>query len=189
MKNLILTVIVASLVLPSCNQVAKTAEKTEFNASVDISTVKVSETEINTSIKTNFPDSTSLIITATREYKRKNNNEQYAADLYYSFTSIVKNGQISFSFNPLDKSWIEAYEALRKQNGEFDKKLTEIDKTTIKDTIEISVLFTPKGKQPVSVIKLIGANGENLNGADVEANNGGFKVYDKKIKFYNKFKK
>ena len=101
----------------------------------------------------------------------------------------MKDGQVSFTFNPLDKGWIDEYEALRKQNWSFDKSMTEIDKKSIKDTIEISVLFTPKGKQPENVVKIIGANGENLNGAEVQTNNNvGFKFYDKKIKFYSKFK-
>ena len=192
MKNLILTAVTTALVLTSCNPKAETknkeiTEKTEFNANVDIATEMVSETEIKTTIKTSFPENTSFTITASRDYKRKNSNEQYAADLYYSFSSIVKNGQIIFTFNPLDKSWIDKYEAIRKQNGEFDKTLTQIDKKSIKDTIEVSVLFTPKGKQPQNVVKIIGVNGENLNGEGVETNDGGFKVYDKKIKFYSKF--
>lgn len=194
MKNLILTMTAIGLLLTSCNQTTQTkneeiTETAPFNANVDITTEKVSASEIKATVKTNFPENTSLTITASRDYKRKNNNEQYAADLYYSFSSIVKDGQVSFTFNPLDKGWIDEYEALRKQNGSFDKSMTEIDKKSIKDTIEISVLFTPKGKQPENVVKIIGANGENLNGAEVQTNNNvGFKFYDKKIKFYSKFK-
>jgi len=190
---LIFTAVTAGLLLTSCNSKTKTksekiSEKTEFNANVDISTEIVSETEIKTTVKTNFPENTSLTITASRDYRRKNCSEQYAADLYYSFRSIVKDGQISFTFNPLDKSWIDEYEALRKQNGQFDKTLTEIDKKSIKDSVEISVLFTPKGEQPENVVKIIGVNGENLNGADVEIINDDFKVYEKTIRFYSKFK-
>lgn len=192
MKNLILTAITAVLLLTSCNQNAETkngvaTEKIAFTPNVYITTENTSGNEIKATIKTNFPENTSLTITASRDYKRKDRDEQYAADLYYSFSSIVKDGQITFNFNPNNNSWIDEYEALRKQNGEFDKTLTEINRKSIKDTIEITVLFTPKGKQPESVINVLGANGENLNGDEVETNNGGFKVYDKKIKFYHKF--
>lgn len=192
MKNLILTAITAVLLLTSCNQNAETknevaTEKIAFTPNVDITTENTSGNEIKATIKTNFPENTSLTITASRDYKRKDRDEQYAADLYYSFSSIVKDGQITFNFNPNNNSWIDEYEVLRKQNGEFDKTLTEINRKSIKDTIEITVLFTPKGKQPESVINVLGANGENLNGDEVETNNGGFKVYDKKIKIYHKF--
>jgi hypothetical protein len=192
MKNLILTATTAILLLTSCNQNAETKnenaiEKVAFTPKVDITTENTSDNEIKATIKTNFPENTSLTITASRDYKRKERDEQYAADLYYSYSSIVKNGQVTFNFNPNDNSWIEKYEELRKQNGEFDKTLTEINRKSIKDTIEINVLFTPKGKQPESVINVLGANGDNLNGDEVETNNGGFKIYDKKIKFYHKF--
>jgi hypothetical protein len=193
MKNLILTATTAVLLLTSCNQNAETknevaTEKIAFTPNVDITTENTSGNEIKATIKTNFPENTSLTITASRDYKRKDRDEQYAADLYYSFSSIVKDGQIAFNFNPNNNRWIDEYEVLRKQNGEFDKTLTEINRKSIKDTVEISVLYTPKGKQPDNVVKIIGANGENLNGVDVETINGGFKVYDKKIKFYSKFK-
>lgn len=192
MKNLILTTLTTILILTSCNQNAGTkneeiSEKKEFNVNVDILTEVISETEIETRVKTNFPENTSLTITASRDYKRKNSNEQYAAQLYYSFNSIVKNGLIAFSFNPIDNSWIDRYEELRKQNFEFDKSLTEIDRLSIKDTIEISVLFTPKKDQPENVVKIIGENGEYLYGSDVETNNGGFKIFRKEIKIYSKF--
>ena len=193
MKNLILTLVATIMALTACSPTTeqkggKIAETTEFIPNINISTEVISQTEIKALIKTNFPESTSLTITASRDYKRKNINEQYSADLFYSHSSIVKNGQVSFTFNPLDHSWIDEYEALRNQNGKFDKKLTEIDINSIKDTIEISVLFTPKAKQPESVIKLLGSNGENLNGNDVETNTGGFKIYEKKLKFQNKYK-
>lgn len=192
MRNLILTALTTTFLLTSCNPKTETkneevTETTEFNANVDITTEKISETDIKTIIKTNFPENTSLIITASRDYKRKNRDEQYAAQLYYSFSSIVKDGQISFNFNPSDNGWVSEYEALRKQNGSFDNTLTEIDKKSIKDSIEISVLFTPKGKQPENVIKAIGINGEKLKGENVEAVSD-FKTYENKIKFYHKFK-
>lgn len=194
MKNLILTAITAVLLLTSCNQNAETknevaTEKIAFTPNVDITTENTSGNEIKVTIKTNFPENTSLTITASRDYKRKDSDEQYAADLYYSFSSIVKDGQINFNFNPNNNSWIDEYEELRKQIGEFDKTMTEINRKSIKDTIEISVLYTPKGKQPENVVNVLGVNGENLNGEEVETNNRGFKVYNKKIKFYNKFQK
>lgn len=193
MNKLILTVAVSSILLCSCNQKSENkkvevSEKKEFKANVDISTENISENEIKTIIGTNFPDNTSLTVTASREYMRKNSDERYAANLYSEFNSTVKNGEIVFSFDPHDNSWMEEYNELRKQNAEFDKSLTEIDKQSIKDSIEISVLFTPKKEQPQEVVKSLGDNGENLTGENVESLNG-FKVYRKKINFYNKFKK
>jgi ABC-type oligopeptide transport system substrate-binding subunit len=189
---LIITVVTAGLLLTACNSKTESkteeiSEKNEFNPNIDISTETVSETEIKTTIKTNFPENTSLTISASRDYRRKKSNERYAIDLYYSFNSIVKDGQISFTFNPLDKSWIDEYNALRKQNGQFDKTLTEIDMKSIKDSIEISVLYTPKGKQPENVKAIIGVDGENLSGINVETTRQGFKTYRMSKVIYSKF--
>ncbi len=161
-------------------------EGTVFTPNTDISTENISDNEIKVSVKTSFPESTSLTIGASRDYKRTGIDDQYAIDLY-SNNLIVKNGQVTFNFNPNDKKYIKEYEELRKRGWEFDKTLTEIDRKSIKDTIEISVLFTPRVEQPKSVINLTGVNGENLNGAGVETTDYGFKVYDKKIKLYHKF--
>lgn len=192
MKILISTIVITVIILTSCNQNTGSNNKVnnehkEFNPNVEIMSKVVSETEIQTIVNTNFPDSTLLTLTATRGYKRKNSNENYSVQLYYSFNSIVKNGQIIFKFNPIDKSWINDYENLRKQNSQFDKALTEIDAKSIKDTIEISVTFTPKKEQPENVVSIVGKNGENLIGDGVETNNNGFKIFNNKIKFYNKF--
>ena len=172
----------------SCNkktEETETKEKIEFK--VDITTKNISENEIKSMIKTNFPENTPFTITVSRDYSRKNNNEKYAGQLYYSNSSLVKNNQLDFNFKTDDKKWLDEYEVLRKENGKFDKTLTEIDKKTIKDTIEISILYTPKAEQSETVKKIIGENGKNLIGKDVEKVSD-FKVYNKTIKIYNKFK-
>ena len=193
MKNLILTTVTMVLFLTSCNLGVETQnedviEKKEFIPNVDISTENVSEHEIKVIINTNFPENTSLSIRAGRDYKRTNRNEQYNIDLYNSNNTIVeKNAPITFSFNPNDNSWLDEYDELRRTNWEFDKTLTEIDMKSIKDSIEISVLYTPKGKQPENVKAIIGVDGENLNGTNVETTRQGFKTYRMSINFYSKF--
>lgn len=172
----------------SCNKKAETIEtkeKTEFE--VNIVTENISENEIKSIVKTNFPENTPFTITVSRDYGRKNNNEKYAGQLYYSYNSFVKNNHLDFNFKVDDKKWLDEYETLRKENGKFDKTLTEIDKKTIKDTLEISILYTPKAEQSEDIKKIIGINGENLTGKDVEKVSD-FKVYNKTIKIYNKFK-
>lgn len=175
----------------SCNkktqetEKTETKEKTEFK--VNITTENISENEIKAIVKTNFPENTPFTITVSRDYSRKSNDEKYAGQLYYSYNSLVKNNQLDFNFKIDDEKWLDEYEALRKENGKFDKTLTEIDKKTIKDTLEISILYTPKSEQSEDIKKIIGANGENLTGNDVEKVSD-FKVYNKTIKIYNKFK-
>lgn len=185
-----ISILFINLILLSCNtQKKKNVSVEKLKAKIEIVTETISNSEIKATIKTNLPENTNLTITASRDYKRKNDNAQYAGDLYYSFSSPVKNGKISFNFNPLSKKWIDEYEIFRKENGEFDKTLTEIDNKSIEDTIEISVLYTPKAKQPEDIIKKLGSNGENLIGKEIETTSSGFKICSKKIKLYNQFKK
>ena len=169
----------------SCNKKTETYDKTEFK--VNITTENISENEIKAIVKTNFPENTPFTITVSRDYSRKNNDEKYAGQLYYSYNSLVKNNQLDFNFKIDDKKWLDEYENLRTENGKFDKTLTEIDNKTIKDTLEISIIYTPKSEQSEDIKKIIGANGENLTGNDVEKVSD-FKTYNKKIKIYNKFK-
>ena len=184
-KLLLLLSIVTFISCNKKNEKIETKEKIEFK--VDITTENISENEIKSIVKTNFPENTPFTISVSRDYSRKNNDEKYAGQLYYSYSSLVKNNQLDFNFKIDYKKWIDEYETLRKENGKFDKTLTEIDKKTIKDTLEISILYTPKSEQSEDVKKIIGANGENLTGKDVEKVSD-FKVYNKTIKIYNKFK-
>lgn len=172
----------------SCNKKTEKAEtKEKLNLKVDVTTQNISENEIKTIVKTNFPENTPFTVTVSRDYNRKNNKEKYTGQLYYSYNSLVKNSQLNFNFIVNDKKWLDEYEILRKENGKFDKTLTEIDKKTIKDTLEISILYTPKAEQSEDVKKIIGADCENLIGKEVEKVSD-FKVYNKTIKIYNKFK-
>lgn len=170
----------------SCNKKIETKEKIEFK--IDVTTENISENEIKAIVKTNFPDDTPFTITVSRDYKRKNIEEEYTGQLYYSQNSIVKNNKLEFAFKVDDKKWLDEYDFLRKENGKFDETLTEIDKKTIKDTLQISILYTPKAEQSENVRGIIGINGENLTGNDVE-NVSDFKIYKKTIKIHNKFKK
>lgn len=158
-----------------------------FNPKVEISLGPPSEKEIQVKAETNFPENTSLTITASREYKRQGSDVIYSTSYYSSIHTRVKNGQVSFSFDPTDKGWIKEYEKLRNSNGYFDKTLTEIDYNTIKDTIEISILFTPKGENPENVVKVVGVDGKNLKGDGVEIVNREFKIYNKTLKFFHKY--
>lgn len=171
----------AIFALISCSE---PKEKKDYN--IQIETKKIDPQTIHTKIKTNFPDNTPFTITASRDYKRENSSENYSIDLFYSYKSIVKNGSIEFNFDPTDKQWLNEYKELQKQNGEFDKTLTNIDIQSIKDTIEISVLYTPKAEQNNDLKKLFGEKGENLKGVNVE-DNGNFKIFRKTIKIYDKY--
>lgn len=171
----------AILALISCKE---TKEKVDYNISIDAK--KIEPKTIQTKIKTNFPENTAFTITASRDYKRENNPENYSIDLYYAFNSLVKNGSIEFNFDPADKKWLDEYKEIQKQNGESDKTLTDIDISSIKDTIEISVLYTPKAEQNQELKKIFGENGENLIGVNVE-DNGKFKTFKKTIKIYDQY--
>lgn len=164
----------------------KGAEISEFK--VDIQTERIKNGEYKVIVKTNFPDETKLYISAKREYKRKNNDEIYAVDLYSNSNSIVKNGIIEFSFNIDDSDYINEYKDYQKQNGKYDNTLTDIDFSTMKDSIEVSVLFTPKAKQSSTTVLVAGENGEKLSGEGVE-NHSGFKILRKSVLIFDKYKK
>lgn len=162
---------------------------------VDVKTEEISKNEFQSTLTTNFPENTSFTITVSRDYRRKNNDEQYAGQFYYSYNSYVKNKQLKFNFKIDDKKWIkeyedekQKYEGLVKDYSEMDELYTEIDKKTIKDTIEISILYTPLAEESEEIRRIIGANGENLTGKDVEVFSE-CKIYNKIIKIYNKFNK
>ena len=155
---------------------------------VDIQTTIKSEDEIDVAVKTNFPDNTILNVSAVREYRRKNNNEMYAGNLYSNSNAIVKDGKVDFLFKTNDREWIKSYEDIQKQNRKFDNSLTDIDYSTIKDSIEINILFTPKAEQRSTTYQITGENGEKLVGKDVEEY-GGFKVLSKSVIVFDKFKK
>ena len=172
------------LTLASCKE--KKEQIQEFK--IDVKTEEVSENNYKVNIKTNFPENTSFTIDVQRDYKRKNSSEQYAGEHYSEFSTLVKNGEINFDFKADDSKWINDYKNHQKENGSFDKTLTDIDFETIKDTLEISVLYTPMGEKNEENIELIGKNGEFLKGDGMEKN-GTFNVFRKTIKIYNKFKK
>jgi hypothetical protein len=172
------------ITLASCNE--KKEQIQEFK--IDLKTEEVSENNYKVNIKTNFPENTSFTIDVQRDYKRKNSSEQYAGEHYSEFSALVKNGEINFNFKADDSKWINDYKNYQKENGNFDKTLTDIDFETVKDTLEISVLYTPMGEKNEENIVLIGKNGEFLKGDGMEKN-GTFNVFRKTIKIYNKFKK
>ncbi|WP_298511033.1 hypothetical protein [uncultured Kordia sp.] len=174
-----------TIILISCKEIKYKEEVSNLN--IEIKTEKISNQEIKTFITTNFPENTAFTITVSRDYKRQNNGEQYAGELYYTYNSNVKNSSIEFTFDIDDMKWINEYKKIQKQNAEFDKSLTDIDFSSIKDSIEINVLFTPKAQQSNNVKELLGVNGENLKGKGTE-DNGSFKIFTKTIKIYDKFK-
>ena len=181
-KKIILLLSIMTLI--SCGETKKQIE--EFK--IDVKTENISENNYKANIKTNFPENTSFTITVSRDYKRKNSSEQYAAEQYYEFSTLVKNGEINFDFKVDDERWINEYKKLQKENGSFDKTLTDIDFETVKDTLELNVLYTPKGEQNKKNLEIIGENGEFLKGDGVEKK-ADFNIFNKKIKIYNKFKK
>lgn len=196
MKNKLILFLCTVLII-SCNKKTENIEKTEKTENienlkipefkVDVKTEKISKNEFQSTITTNFPENTPFTITVSRDYRRKNNDEQYAGQFYYSYNSLVKNNQLKFNFKIDDQKWIKEYEDIVKENEKFDESLTEIDKKTIKDTIEISILYTPLSEQSEEIKSLIGAKGENLTGKDVEVFSE-YKIFNKIIKIDNKFK-
>ena len=164
----------------------KIAQISEFK--VDIQPNKINDREYKVIVNTNFPDETKFMISASREYMRKNNQEIYAVDLYSNSNAIVKNGLIEFTFSTYDGEYISEYKALQKQNGLYDNTLTDIDFSTMKDSIEISVLFTPKSKQSSTTVQVAGENGEKLSGEGVE-DYSGFKILRKSVLVFDKYTK
>lgn len=151
---------------------------------MEIKTKKMSNQTIEVEVETNFPENTLFTVSASRDYKRKQNSERYSGELYYSYNSKVKDGLIHFTFKTDDQKWIKEYKELQKKYKKNDKSLTDI--YSIKDTIEINILFTPKVKQSKNVEKFIGENGEKLKGDDVE-DNGDFKTFSRTVKIYDKY--
>jgi hypothetical protein len=170
------------LALASCNE--KKEQIQDFK--IDVKTEELSKNNYKVNIKTNFPDNTSFNINVGRDYRRKSNTEKYAGEHYSEFSTLVKNGEINFNFIVNDQKWIGDYKTIKSKNEAIDKSLTDIDFETIKDTLELTVLYTPMSETNEENLKLIGKNGEFLKGDGLE-NNGTFNVFIKKIKIYNKF--
>ncbi len=198
-KKLIL--FLCTVLIISCNKKIDKIDKIENSENkkisefkVDVKTEEISKNEFQSTITTNFPENTAFTITVSRDYRKKNNDELYAGQIYYSYRSLVKNNQLKFNFKIDDKKWIKEYEdeikeyeSLPKDNSEMDELYTAIDRKTIKDTIEISILYTPFNEQSEEIKSIIGAKGENLTGKDVEVFPE-YKIYNKIIKIYNEFK-
>ena len=193
MKNIysfLVALIFISLFVASSSTVSTPKNQPDFK--IVIKTENISENEIRVTINTNFPENTPFTITVARGYSRKNNPAEYAGQLYYSYASYVKDGEINFNFSVDDEKWMDEYYQIKKQNESYDNRFTDIE--TIKDTLEINVLYTPKSEPSKEIKDIIGENGEHLKGAEVdkvEMNEGtsDFYVFDKTIKLYNKLKK
>lgn len=187
MKNKLILFLCTVLII-SCNKKIENTENIKISEfKVDVKTENISKNEFQSIITTNFPENTPFTITVSRDYRRKNNDEQYAGQFYYSYRSLVKNNQLKFNFKIDDKKWIKEYEDMAKEYKETNESLTEIDRKTIKDTIEISILYTPLVEQSEEIKSLIGAKGGNLTGKDVEVFSE-YKIYNKIIKIHNEFK-
>ena len=181
--------ILTALILSGCTTSEVTDEIAEISEfKIDMQPERIDDNMFKVVVKTNFPDDTRLTISANREYRRINNDEIYAGSLYSNPEAIVKNGMVEFSFKTNDSEWIKRYEKIQTQNGQFDNTLTDIDYSTVKDSIEISVLFTPKAKQSPATIQATGLNGENLTGEGVEEY-ADFKVLNKRILIFDKYSK
>lgn len=166
-----------------------TSCKNDFT--VNINSEKISEKKIKIIITTNFPENTIFSISAERIYKKKDNSNYYGGIHYYSSKYGVKNGKIEFTFDINDNEWINYYneqrdlqEKLRINNKDF----TEIDYKSIKDSIEISIVYSPKlfFNQEDNVKKILGEKGENINGKGTIKIDG-IKMFKKSIKIYSKF--
>ena len=158
---------------------------------ININPKKISENKFKTIIRTNFPENTIFAITVERLYKRKNNPNEYSGTHFFSREFQVKNGKVEFSFEVDDQKWIKYYDKYReddKRNEFPNKELTEIDFKSIKDSLEISVLYNPIFESDENVRKILGENGKKLSGK------GTIKLEDEKIfrtakKIYSKFEK
>ena len=159
--------------------------------SIDISSKKISEKKINIIITTNFPENTIFSISAERIYKRKDNTDYYGGVHYYSSEYGVKNGLVEFTLNINDNEWIKDY----NQHKEYitkkfpsNKEFTEIDLNSIKDSIEVSVVYSPEYlfNQKNNVLEILGEKGENIKGKGTIKIDG-IKMFTKSIKIYSKF--
>lgn len=198
-KKLIL--FLCTVLIISCNKKIDKIDKIENSENkkisefkVDVKTEEISKNEFLSTITTNFPENMAFTITVSRDYRKKNNDELYAGQIYYSYRALVKNNQLKFNFKIDDEKWIKEYEdeikeyeSLPKDNSEMDELYTAIDRKTIKNTIEISILYTPLNEQSEEIKSIIGVKGENLTGKDVIVFPE-YKIYNKIIKIYNEFK-
>jgi hypothetical protein len=158
---------------------------------VNVSTEKISEKKIKTIITTNFPENTIFSISAERIYKRKKNPNYYGGLHYYSNVDGVKDGKIEFTFEVNDNIWINNYNEHRERQLRMNnKEFTEIDYESIKDSIEISIFYSPKllFSQEDNVKKILGNKGENINGKGTIKIDD-VRIFKKSINIYNKFKK
>jgi hypothetical protein len=156
---------------------------------IDINSQKISEKRIKTIITTNFPENTIFSISAERIYKRKNNPSYYGGLHYYSSEYGIKDGKIEFTFNVNDNEWINDYNKQREIELRLNnKEFTEIDYKSIKDSIEISIIYSPKllFNQEDNVKKILGNKGENINGkGTIEIKD--IRMFKKSINIYDKF--
>ncbi len=110
---------------------------------------------------------------------------------YYSSEYGIKNGKIEFTLNINDNKWIKNYNQRRESvNKRYpsNKEFTEIDFKSIKDSIEISIVYSPKllFNQKNNVKKILGEKGENINGKGTIKIDD-FKMFKKSIRIYSKF--
>ncbi len=151
---------------------------------IQVKTQETNEKKVKAIITTNFPENTILSITAERIYQRKNDSNLYGGTHYYSRELAVKNGEIEFSFNVDDKKWIKNYNEYKK----FEKGLNEIDFKSIKDSIEITIFYTPEFERDKNVAKILGKRGGNINGKGTFIFDD-YKGFRKTIKIFSKFKR
>ena len=78
----------------------------------------------------------------------------------------MKDGLIAFTTKIDDSSWISEHEKLVAAGigiGPISR---------FSDEIEVSVLYTPFGDQPPSVVAVLGKKGENVSGAGADLSFG-----------------
>jgi len=129
---------------------------------IELSVINERERKVKIKIKTDFPDGTKLFIGIGRRYFIKGKKEAYSGDLYKEDLT-VKDGKIQTTVIINDTKWQNESQRYSKS---FPDDFPPISK--ISDTIEISILFSPKRDQTKETLAVLGENGEYLKGENTD---------------------
>jgi len=131
----------------------------EYFINLDI--VKLDSRKIKIDITTNFPDGTNFFVDVSRTYQEKGKSETYSGEMFNKDIA-VKNGKIQVESFINDSIWFNKYYEDAKKFGHL-MDYPGVGK--VSPNVRIWVLFSPRRNQRSNILKILGKNGEFIEGS------------------------
>jgi hypothetical protein len=134
----------------------------EYQISLDVR--EISTRRLSVTVETDLPEGTNLLLTASRSFHERDNEETYAGDLLERDIS-VRHGPIQIEFVVNDTKW---YEERLANERKFAGMGVFGQIGRISGVIEVEAMFSPRRNQTADVLRHLGPNGELIRGSGAQ---------------------